>query len=631
MKWRKTLLYILNLLPHLLDEHLQVNRNAGGFRVGGFGAQGIGFAVHLLQQEVQPPANGLFLLEGAQHFLDVRIQPIQFLGHVQLLGQVDHLLLQTVGVGIGGNFGEAGDDLGADRLQHFRQPAAGRPDQFADFLAAVLDQDGKLPAFGFPPGQAKRQRLLQKLQHMNAESLAVGLGLVQGAGPLQDFEGVEGGQRTAVEGFHFAGGGEQLGDESAIQADRGFALLGLLPGEGAVGPAALEGGADAPADVRLQEAEGVGKAQGDVEIPVVDRAHFPGEEPAENFPFGTGERCHTSNHGYTLANSNWRQMVSGIHSMRKPIQSSSEPGSESKDSSGGKHFLKPGTVIDQYIIERPIGGGGFGAVYLARQMQDQMQVAIKEYLPRRLVYRNEDQQVVAKDEHARTNFLHGLQLFLAEAKVLTRLKHPNIVEVLNFFRANSTVYLVMSYEYGKILGDYLLKEKTGGVSEQFLHQVFAYLLDGVRMVHDSGLLHLDIKPHNILIRSGGDPLLLDFGACQPFPYLERHRVGKVLSAGFSPLEQYQSDGRLGPWSDIYAVGATMRMCLDGAFPPAAMDRAANDTLMPAAKAFKRRYSPCILEAIDWAMSINPEERPQSVEAFLAAMSAVPPASDKPAP
>lgn len=153
------------------------------------------------------------------------------------------------------------------------------------------------------------------------------------------------------------------------------------------------------------------------------------------------------------------------------------------------------------------------------------------------------------------------------------------------------------------------------MSEQFLHQVFPPLLDGIRAIHDHGLLHLDIKPHNVLIRSGGDPLLLDFGACQPYPYVERARFGKVLSNGFSPIEQYDAHGVLGPWSDIYATGATMRMCLDGHFPPSALERAERDPLVPASKAFRRKYSPALLEAIDWAMAVAPKDRPQSVGSF----------------
>lgn len=284
------------------------------------------------------------------------------------------------------------------------------------------------------------------------------------------------------------------------------------------------------------------------------------------------------------------------------------------------YFLQPGTIIDQYIIERPLAGGGFSSVYLARQRADQHQVAIKEYLPRRIAHRTWGDQVVPNNEEARSLFLRGRKLFLEEAKVLAKLRHPNIVEVLNFFQANSTVYLVMTYDYGKILGQYL-KERESGLSEQFLLTVFPALLGCLRVIHEQGLLHLDIKPQNILIRPGGDPLLLDFGAVQPYPYTGRAKTGKVLTNGFSPIEQYADDGKLGPWSDIYAVGATLRMCLDGAAPPPAPERAIRDKLVPATVAFRRKYPAPLLEAIDAALNVEAAERPQSAEELLKSLMA----------
>ena len=295
------------------------------------------------------------------------------------------------------------------------------------------------------------------------------------------------------------------------------------------------------------------------------------------------------------------------------------------------YFLEPGTILDQYIIERPLAGGGFSSVYLARQRADQHQVAIKEYLPRRLAHRTWQNMVQPISEETRTAFLMGRKRFLEEAKLLRELRHHNIVEVLNFFQANSTVYLVMTYEYGRILGDYLLKEKKGRVSERFLLMVFPPLLDGVRLIHEHGMLHLDIKPQNILIRPGGDPLLFDFGAAQPYPRPEGggKKVGRVLSNGFSPPEQYKPDGNIGPWTDIYSVGATMRMCLDGTYPPSAMERNEKDTLIPATRMYRKRYSNALLEAIDWAMNLESEQRPQTVEGFLEALSKAEPAHELP--
>ncbi|NJD05230.1 MAG: serine/threonine protein kinase [Methylococcaceae bacterium] len=280
------------------------------------------------------------------------------------------------------------------------------------------------------------------------------------------------------------------------------------------------------------------------------------------------------------------------------------------------YFLQPGTVIDEYIIERPLAGGGFSSVYLARQRCDQHQVAIKEYLPRKLAHRTWGNDVVPQSEKTKGLFLKGRKLFLEEARLLTKLRHPNIVEVLNFFQANSTAYLVMTYDYGMIMNEYL-KDKGGAFKEEELVSTFMKVLEGLRVVHREGLLHLDIKPHNILIRPGGEPLLLDFGAVQPYPNVGHSKVGKVLTQGFSPVEQYRPDGKIGPWSDLYALGASMRMCLDGQPPPPAPKRAKKDTLIPAAKAFRKKYSPHVLEAIDKALAVDYQDRPRSVEEFEA--------------
>jgi serine/threonine protein kinase len=288
-----------------------------------------------------------------------------------------------------------------------------------------------------------------------------------------------------------------------------------------------------------------------------------------------------------------------------------------KDYPAAWYFLQPGIQVDEYIIERAIGGGGFSSVYLARQYSDDQLVVIKEYLPRRLAHRTWGNLVVPNSDETRTLFLMGRKLFLEEAMALTKIRHPSIVEVLNFFQANSTVYLVMTFEYGRVMGEYL-KEKSGTMSESFMMKVFPALLEGVKCIHDQGFLHLDIKPHNILIRQGGEPLLLDFGAIQPYPYAGPPKAGKVSSSGFSPIEQYlhTNEDKLGPWSDIYAVGATMRMCLDGKPPPPAKERIVKDKMTPAVKALRGKYSAFLLEAIDAATHLNPSDRPQSALEML---------------
>lgn len=282
------------------------------------------------------------------------------------------------------------------------------------------------------------------------------------------------------------------------------------------------------------------------------------------------------------------------------------------------NYLQSGTIIDDYIIERELAHGGFSSVYLARQRADQIQVAIKEYLPRKLAHRTWNNQVVANSGEAKSLFMRGRALFFEEAKVLAELKHPNIVEVINFFQANSTVYMVMTYDYGITL-DKILKNRLLEMTEEFLVQVFSALLSGVGFIHDHRLVHLDIKPANILIRPGNDPVLLDFGAIQKFPNRDRHKQSKVLTKGFSPVEQYSDLEQLGPWTDLYAIGASIRACLDLKSPPPAPERFQNDTMTPAVKAYRKRFPEALLQAIDWGMAVKPEHRPQSVADFKKAL------------
>jgi len=283
------------------------------------------------------------------------------------------------------------------------------------------------------------------------------------------------------------------------------------------------------------------------------------------------------------------------------------------------NYLQSGTIIDQYMIERELAHGGFSSVYLARQLNDQVQVAIKEYLPRKLAHRTWNNAVTHHSEETKTLFIRGRALFFEEAKVLAKLKHHNIVNVINFFQANDTVYMVMVYDYGVTL-DKILKEKSMEITEQLLVMIFNQLLTGVGVIHKNHMVHLDIKPGNILIRPDNDPLLLDFGAIQKFPNSHKHQQTKVLTQGFSPVEQYSSKGHLGPWSDIYAVGASMRSCLDCKTPMSATNRESKDTLTSAVKAYKRKYPKYLLQAIDWAMEIEADKRPQTVEELQHALS-----------
>ncbi len=281
--------------------------------------------------------------------------------------------------------------------------------------------------------------------------------------------------------------------------------------------------------------------------------------------------------------------------------------------------LPPGTLVDCYSIIKLIGSGGFSLIYLAEDEDTQDQVVIKEFLPKKLATRNPDLQVRVREDSNIEAFNNGRKLFYQEVTALATLRHPNIVNVRTFFLANNTSYLVMDYEHGKNLGSYIKKRK-GGLSTTFIMTVFPAVLDALNLIHSQGKLHLDIKPSNIHLRPGGVPLLLDFGAVHQFATTRSSQSAQVVTPGFAPVEQYYSSGYVGPWSDVYAIGASMRACIEGKPPPSAIERHAKDTMKPATVAYKRRYPKHLLEVIDWAMEVDPLLRPQDAGSMLEALT-----------
>ncbi len=279
-----------------------------------------------------------------------------------------------------------------------------------------------------------------------------------------------------------------------------------------------------------------------------------------------------------------------------------------------ENALPPGYVLRQYRIVRTLGGGGFSIVYLAEDSQQQRPVVIKEYLPSSQARRAEDESVESLSAETDVTFRQGIKRFFDEAAALARINHPSIVRVLDFFRDNNTVYLVMSYEEGKDLGSYI-KQRGGGLSEKFLRTVFPQLLLGLRELHASNLLHLDIKPANIFLRPGGKPLLIDFGAAQPAYRENRVLSAHTLTLGYAPIEQHKR-GHLGPWTDLYAIGASMWACMSGKSPPPAPERAKRDKYKTAMKVYAGRYSKQLLEAVDWCLKVDQIERPQTVQQLL---------------
>jgi len=279
-----------------------------------------------------------------------------------------------------------------------------------------------------------------------------------------------------------------------------------------------------------------------------------------------------------------------------------------------KQALQRGYIVDHYRIEKMMSGGGFSFVYLAYHIRSKTKVVIKEYFPHDLVTRLPGGRIKPKAPESITPFSLGMKRFFSEGMALSQLKHPHIVNVSNFFRSNGTVFMVMDYEQGSDLRDFIRKTK-GRLGEDFLMSVFPPVLEGLRALHNASFLHLDIKPANILMRDSGVPLLLDFGAVQRVKPGTRFKGVQTLTHGYASPEQYL-EGFMGPWSDIYSLGMTMRICITGKTPPSSLERRQKDTLVKVSKTHTRKYSKGLLEAIDWATELDHRHRPQNADAML---------------
>ena len=287
-------------------------------------------------------------------------------------------------------------------------------------------------------------------------------------------------------------------------------------------------------------------------------------------------------------------------------------------SSQANQPLPEGFQLENYRILRMLASGGFSFVYLAHD-ENETPVAIKEYLPATLALRTNSSPSPAVPEENLATFRYGMKCFFEEGKALAKLSHPNVVRVLNFFRANETVYMAMRYERGRTLQEHIQK-KSGALKEQWLRNTFANLLNGLREVHSNKLLHLDIKPGNIYVRNDGMPLLIDFGAARQTLSAGAMSLPPMFTPGFASPEHHREREKLGPWSDVYSVGASMYACVAASPPPPATERLEKDRMTPARKGWGGRYSAELLDTIDWCLRLDHLERPQSVFALQKALT-----------
>ncbi|MCH1625693.1 protein kinase domain-containing protein [Ferdinandcohnia quinoae] len=278
--------------------------------------------------------------------------------------------------------------------------------------------------------------------------------------------------------------------------------------------------------------------------------------------------------------------------------------------------LPPGTILNEkYLLGRVLGHGGFGITYLAYDLNLDMKLALKEYMPRDFATRSPEQTMVSVFTGGlETHFENGLKSFLDEAKTLAQFNnHPGIVGVRDFFRENGTAYLVMYYLEGIDFKQYL-QSQGGKIPYQTSLMIMLPVMDALREVHRTGTLHRDISPDNIYITSEGQVKVLDFGSARHAMSEFSKSISVILKPGFAPEEQYRTKGKQGPWTDVYATAATFYRAMVGHVPPESLDRLEEDTLIPPSQL--GIDIPADAEAaLMKALSIKASDRYQTMEEF----------------
>lgn len=272
-------------------------------------------------------------------------------------------------------------------------------------------------------------------------------------------------------------------------------------------------------------------------------------------------------------------------------------------------------LIGRYVIQKVLGQGGFGITYLGIDKLYGNKVAIKEYYPQKIAMRKaqyEDVVTVTSIEE-KNNYNKGKKRFLDEAQVMARFnKNEGIVKILDFFEANNTAYIVMEYLEGITLKQYL--GKYGVIQFRNLIEMMLPLLEALIEIHSQGLIHRDISPDNIMVQHNGKLKLMDFGAARDYTESGNKSLTVILKPGYAPPEQYQTHGVQGPWTDIYALCATIYKCLTGITPPDAIARVMDDKFKEPDQ-LDGKLSPDIKKILWKGMNIFPEERYQDIVEF----------------
>lgn len=294
--------------------------------------------------------------------------------------------------------------------------------------------------------------------------------------------------------------------------------------------------------------------------------------------------------------------------------------------------LPTGTRLAEYEVVDVLGTGGFGITYRAWDTTLEKYVAIKEYLPRDFATRTNTRTVVPTSQADRADYEWGLTRFLDEARTLARFDHPHVNKVHRHFEAHGTAYLVLEYVEGETLSTLL--ERQGRLNEAQITGLLTDVLSGLEEVHAAGFVHRDLKPGNLMVRPDGNVVVLDFGAARQAVGQRSKSITSILTPGYAPIEQYDTKAEdVGPWSDIYALGMVAYRSISGlgdkdlpdAVTRSRAARKGSGDVEPAVSIGQERYDARLLRAIDWAMTLEEDARPQSIGEWR---TALPPLDDR---
>lgn len=390
-------------------------------------------------------------------------------------------------------------------------------------------------------------------------------------------------------------------------ADDDRTMLAPATRTGATAPAASDGPATPPA------AEGPAKQSIHAPSAPSEPAVAPGDEaPVADAPEPAPPAAATSTAATSTTSS--------------PPAAASAPGVPAGAGPVG-HALPVGTRIAEFTVTGVLGIGGFGVVYLARDERLERDVALKEFMPSGFAVRDAAGHVHPGGDEAADVFEIGLRSFVNEARLLAQFDAPSLVKVYRFWEENGTAYMVMPYYRGRTLKQ-TMAASDAMAAEPALRRMLDSLLDALAILHAQQCYHRDIAPDNIMILDDARPVLLDFGAARRAIGDMPQAFTTIFKQAYAPIEQISESANLqqGPWTDLFALASVIHFVIDRKPPPPAVSRMVTDTYVPLARRYAGRYGAPLLEAVDRALAVRPQDRLQSVQAMRAVLDASPQAA-----